>query len=177
MGGDILMQLFQDTATSKIWAFEDDVVVTDSAGMYSFKTASGAALATPATLRPFTGVWPPAPPPPTLPQQAAAALAAGLTIALSGTMTLAATAFPTDPATTTKIGAVVTTLLATSAFPGGATSYPMKDATGAWHTFNAAQYTKVAGALAAYVAALDLIADGNPLGATALPTASITLTV
>jgi len=110
-----------------------------------------------------------------LAQQAAAAINAGLTITLSGSLTLAATLFPTDPVTTAKIGAVITTLLATGAFPGGTTSYPMKDATGAWHTFTAAQYPKVAGALAAYVAALDLIADGNPLGATELPANSATV--
>ena len=115
--------------------------------------------------------------PPTLAQQAAAAINAGVTLTLSGSLTLAATLFPTDPVTTAKIGAVVTALLATGAFPGGATSYPMKDAAGAWHTFTAAQYPKVAGAIAAYVAALDLIADGNPLGATALPSASVSLTV
>ena len=112
-----------------------------------------------------------------LTQQAAAALAAGLAITLSVTFTLGPTVFPTDSATTAKIGAIATTLLATGAFPGGATSYPMKDAAGVWHTFTVAQYTKVAGALAAYVAALDLIVDGNPFDATALPTASITLTV
>ena len=112
-----------------------------------------------------------------LAQQAAAALAAGLSIALSGSLTLAATTFPTDPTTTGKIAAVVTTLLATGAFPGGATSYPMKDVAGTWHSFTAGQYTKVAGALAAYVAALDLIQDGNPLDAAALPPAAISLAV
>ena len=70
---------------------------------------------------------------------------------------------------------MVTTLLATKAFPGGAAAYPMKDSAGVWHTFTIAQYTAVAGALAAYVAALDLIADGNPTGATALPDATATL--
>lgn len=119
---------------------------------------------------------PPAPAP-TFAQQAAAAVGAGLSVALSGAVTLAATLFPTDPITTAKIGAVVTTLLATGAFPGGAASYPMKDSTGAWHTFAAAQYTAVAGAIAAHVAALDLIADGNPLDATALPAAQVSLTV
>lgn len=171
------MQIFQDTATSKIWAFDPDVIVTDTAGVYSFKSALGAPLNTPTTLQPYTGTWPPPPPIQTLAQQAAAAISAGLTLTISGTMTLAATLFPTDPITTGKIGAVVTTLLATSAFPGGATSYPMKDSAGAWHTFTTAQYPKIAGAIAAYVAALDLIADGNPMGATALPSSSVSLTV
>jgi len=120
---------------------------------------------------------PPAPTTPTLAQQAAAAINAGLTLTLSGSLTLAATLFPTDPTTTGKIGAVVTTLLATGAFPGGTTSYPMKDSAGIWHTFTAMQYLKVAGAFAAYVAALDLIADGNPFAATELPPASVTIVV
>ena len=171
------MQFFKDSATGKIWAFDPDVLVTDAGGVYSFTAPHGVALAVPATLQPFTGAWPPPAPAPTLGQEAAAAMRAGLTLTISGTITLPATVFPTDPTATAKIGAVVTTLLATGAFPGGATSYPMKDAAGAWHTFTVAQYPKVAGAIAAYVAALDLIADGNPMNATALPPASATLTV
>jgi len=112
---------------------------------------------------------------PTIAQQAAAAIMAGLTITLSGSVSLTAL-FPTDPATTGKLGAVVTTLVGTGAFPGGGTSYPMKDSGGAWHTFTAAQYKAVAGGIAAYVAALDLIIDGNPSGATALPPSTISIT-
>ena len=121
--------------------------------------------------------FPPPAPVLTLAQQAANAAVAGLTIALSGTVTLAATMFPTDPVTQTKLGAVVTTLLATGAFPGGSASYPMLDAAGAWHTFTAAQYKTVAGAIASYVAACDLIAAGNPLGAAELPANAVSLTV
>ena len=168
------MQYFKDSKTGKIWAFNDDVVASAVGGVYAFAAPNGAVLATPVTLQPSTA---PVPPALTLAQQTAAAIAAGLTITLTGTLTLGPTVFPTDSATTAKIGAIATTLLATGAFPGGATSYPMKDAAGVWHTFTVAQYTKVAGALAAYVAALDLIVDGNPFDATALPTASITLTV
>ncbi len=123
---------------------------------------------------------PPAPSnvtPPTLAQQAAAAIAAGLTITLSGTMTLAATLFPTDPATTAKIIAVVTAINTDGTFPGGATTFPMKDSAGTWHTFTSSQYKSVASALAAYVAALNLIIDGNPLDATSLPANAVTLTV
>ena len=118
-----------------------------------------------------------APPAPSLASQARTAATAGVTLTLSGTVTLAATMFPTDPVTQTKLGAVVTTLLATGAFPGGSASYPMIDAAGAWHTFTAAQYKTVAGAIAAYVAACDLIAAGNPLHATELPANSVSLTV
>jgi hypothetical protein len=52
------MQTFQDTATSQLWAFEDDVVVKEDNEVYSFITANGLMLNTPATLRPYT---PPAP--------------------------------------------------------------------------------------------------------------------
>lgn len=115
--------------------------------------------------------------PPTLAQQAAAAVNAGLTIALSGSITLPATLFPTDAATQGKLGAVVTVLGATGSFPDGAASYPMKDASGTWHTLTAGQYKAVAGAIASYVAALDLVIDGNPFAVSALPAASIALTV
>jgi len=172
------MQYFQDAVTLMVFAFEQDVVVKETDGIYSFATAGGVALATvPTTLQPCPNNTPPAPPPPTLAQQAAMAAGAGLSVALTGSMTLAATVFPTDRMTQTKLGAVVTTINAAAAFPGGATSYPMKDAAGGWHTFNTAQYKAVAGAITAYVAACDLIADGNPLAATALPAASITLAV
>ena len=113
----------------------------------------------------------------TLAQQAAAALAAGVEIALSGSMTLTPTVFPTDPVTQAKLNAVSTVVLKTGAFPGGATEYPMKDAAGDWHTFTVGQYEAVATAIAAYVAPLDLIIDGNPLNATALPANSVSLTV
>ena len=48
------MQTFQDTATNKIWQFENDVVVTDTAGVYSFATSKGVQLTnTPTTLQPY----------------------------------------------------------------------------------------------------------------------------
>ena len=123
-------------------------------------------------------------PTPTLAQSAALASVSGLTITLTGTITLAATLFPTDAVTQGKIGAVITTLAATGAFPGGGSSYPMKDATtngpngeGAWHTFTAAEYRTVAGAISTFVAGCDLIADGNPMSAASLPASSVTIPV
>jgi hypothetical protein len=172
------MQYFQDATAQKVYAFNPDVVVTNTAGVYFFTTSAGVALTgLPTTLQPCPNNTPPAPPAPTLAQQAGAASAAGLTVTLTGSMTLAATLFPTDSATQAKLGAVVTTINTAGTFPGGATSYPMKDASGAWHTLTIAQYKTLAGAIAAYVAALDLIADGNPLAATALPAASVSLVV
>ena len=116
-------------------------------------------------------------PAPTLAQQAATAMAAGLTISLSGSVTLAATLFPTDAVTQGKLAAVAAGLGATGQFPGGDTTFPMKDSAGAWHTFTQAQYKAVAAAILSYVAGLQLILDGNPLGVTALPPASVALAV
>ncbi len=113
---------------------------------------------------------------PTLTQQAAVAINAGLTLTLSGSLTLAATLFPTDATTQGKL-ADMAAMAARGVLPLGATTYPMKDAAGTWHQFNAAQYQAVAAAIAAYAAAIILIADGNPFGATALPSASVSLTV
>jgi hypothetical protein len=113
----------------------------------------------------------------TLAQQAAEAVQAGLTLTLSGTIALAATVFPIDPTTQSKLAAVATIINTTGGFPGGAATYPMKDGAGGWHTFDLAQYKAVAASLAAYAASLDLIIDGNPLGATALPGNSVALTV
>jgi hypothetical protein len=150
------MQTFIDTATQLVWQLDDDVQAIESNGVYSPTPPTAAQL---------------------LAQQAQAAIGAGLTITLSGTLTLAATAFPTDATTIAKITTVVTTINATGAFPGGAETYPMKDASGGWHVFTVAQYKAVAGAISDYVAPLDLIIDGNPLGATALPESSVSLTV
>lgn len=119
----------------------------------------------------------PPPPAPTLAQQAAAAMRAGITLMLSGAIAMAATVFPIDPTTQTKLAAVATIINTTGGFPGGAATYPMKDAAGTWHTFTLAQYKTVAAAIAAYAASLDLIIDGNPLEATGLPGDSVSLTV
>jgi hypothetical protein len=112
-----------------------------------------------------------------LAQQAASAIGAGITISLSGTISLSATLFPTDPATLSKISDVAATIGATGGFPGGASSLPMKDSSGEWHSFTLSQWKSVAGAVGAYAAALQLIIDGNPLEASSLPSASASLTV
>ena len=112
----------------------------------------------------------------TLKQQAIQALNSGLTITLSGTMTLAATLFPTD-ASTQKAIESMNAMARAGVLPLGSTTYPMIDASGKWHHFTASQYQAVAGAIAAYVAACDLVAAGNPLGVTAIPQNSVALTV
>ncbi len=112
----------------------------------------------------------------TLAQQAANAAVAGLTVALSGTMTLAATLFPTDTKTQKAIESM-NAIARAGVLPLGSTTYPMIDASEKWHHFTASQYQAVAGAIAAYVSACDLIAAGNPLGVTELPAASVSLVV
>lgn len=146
--------------------------ITESEWQAHYTNADGWAVSA-GKLVPYT------PPEPvlTLEQQAANAAIAGLTITLSGTMTLAATRFPTDAATQRKLAAVITTLLATGDFPGGVISYPMIDADGEWHMFTGSQYKAVAAAISSYVAACDLIADGNPMGATELPATAVSLTI
>ena len=112
----------------------------------------------------------------TLTQQAANAAVSGLTITLSGTMTLAAMLFPTDRRTQKAVESM-NAMARDGVLPLGSTTYPMIDAAGTWHHFTAAQYQAIAGAIAAYVAACDLIAAGNPMNATALPSSTISLTV
>jgi hypothetical protein len=118
---------------------------------------------------------PPAPAP-TLAQQAAAASVAGIEIALNGSITLAPTPFPTDPNAQSAISMMNQMALA-GTLPTGFAAYEMVDANGLWHEFTAAQYQKIADAIADFVAVNRLIAAGNPRAPTSLPFASITITV
>jgi len=52
------MQTFQNAADGTIWSFDPDVVVTDTNGVYSFKTAAGIPLSVPNTLIPYTAPTP-----------------------------------------------------------------------------------------------------------------------
>lgn len=115
--------------------------------------------------------------PQTLAQQAAAAVAAGLSLTLTGSFTLGATLFPTDPDTQLKLGNVVNIVNSTSAFPNNQATFPMRDSAGTWYNFTVPQYVAVAGAIANYVTTLVLIIDGNPFNLTALPADSVTLNV
>lgn len=116
-----------------------------------------------------------APPGPALAQQAQMAIYEGLTLTLSGTLTLAGTKFPVDPATEAKLSAVLSVIYATGGFPGGASTMYMKDSAGDWHEFNLSQYKQICGALANYIYALQAIIDGNPMAATELPANSVSL--
>lgn len=48
------MQTFIDLQTQQIYQFDDDVVVVNTAGIYSFASSSGAVLNAPNTLQPYT---------------------------------------------------------------------------------------------------------------------------
>lgn len=160
----IIMRYFLNTAQNQVYGYDQ----TQTALIDAATTAGWPEI---------TGSWPPPAPAPTLASLASAAVSSGLTITLTGTVTLAATLFPTDSTTQTKLAAVVTLINATGGFPNGVETYPMKDASGAWNQFTVGQYTAVSGAIATYVSALYLIIDGNPMNATALPSNSVSLTV
>jgi hypothetical protein len=144
-------------------------------GQAVYSAIMEAAATTP--IAPYTA---PTPPVLTLAQQAAAALNAGLTITSTGpTLTMTATLFPCDTTTTSKISIVTEIVMKTSAVPGNVTTYPMKDMANppVWHQFTVDQYEAIALAIASYVAPLQLIIDGNPANATALPQNSVTISV
>ena len=77
------MQTFIDTATQKVYQYEDDVVVTLKNGVYSFSTSFGTSLNTPSTLQPYTI---PAPTPAQLLSEAQTAQIASLQAAFNTAM-------------------------------------------------------------------------------------------
>jgi hypothetical protein len=111
-------------------------------------------------------------PAPGLTQQAAGLLAGGLAITSTATTALSAT-YPVDPVSQQKLLAVQSVLSVTGSFPGGASTWPVKDAAGAWHVCTAAQFTAIAVAIAAFVAPCDLIMDGHT--GISLPATSATI--
>jgi hypothetical protein len=108
------MQNFQNTVDQSLWAFEDDVVATNTAGVYSFTSSTGLALNVPTTLIPYTA------PTPTLVQllegaqstqatilqnACAAAIVAGFTSLALGT----ANNYPSDVMTQANIALLAST--------------------------------------------------------------------
>lgn len=119
---------------------------------------------------------PTTPTPPTLADQAAIALQSGVTISTTGSLTLTDVIFSCDDTTTSKLGTVVDIYDVTGTFPGGTSTYDIKDALGNWHTLTGPQYKAIVLAIASYVAPLDLIIAGHP-GITTLPSSTITMSV
>jgi hypothetical protein len=109
-------------------------------------------------------------PPPTPATIAAAALNAGLAVTSTSAPAVDGT-YALDPATQSKIAAMVLTIQVNGTFPNAMTTYPWPLLNGAFVTFPSVTVFKTwATALSNYVAALDLYAAGAP--GTALPTAS-----
>ena len=107
-------------------------------------------------------------------QQAFKALAAGITVTFTGSLTYTTT-FLTDSASMSNWMKLATVVNTTGAFPGGATSWDMSDSTGVWHTFTLSQWKAVAGALALFDAQCLQIIAGHP--SVTLPPSTITLGV
>lgn len=104
---------------------------------------------------------------------AVTAAGAGLTVTIKGLP--ASTKFPTNATALQRMAAVMFIVNATGRFSAGFTTWPMKDRAGQWHSLTVDQYKAIATAITSYVAACQLIADGNPLGATELPDAEVDL--
>lgn len=170
------MQFFQDSATQKIYAFNDDVTAKNSGGVYSFVAANGAPLTSvPPTLQPCAA---PAAPSLTAAQQMAmqaqVILAAGITIT-SPTLGLAAVTFAAGadvwPLVLSELAALQQS--GGTTFADGDTTVHWPDASGALHIFMPAQFSTLAKTLGAFVAGCRNVVIGKP-GA-ALPAASITI--
>lgn len=112
----------------------------------------------------------------TLEQQAQNLINEGLTITLTGSLTLTAT-FRTNANAQKLISAVLNVVSATGSFPEGAATHPLQDKNGNWHPLTIPQYKAVSGAITTYVALMQLISQGNPLNAKALPASTINLPV
>jgi hypothetical protein len=165
--GDVLMQTFRDSVTGNVWAFNPDVVVTNAAGIYSFKTAAGVALNPPTTLQPYVV---PAPPGPTLTQQAATAMASSYIIT-SPALGLTGVPFAIDAASQSHMQAEMIALLNSggATFADGSTTLVWPDAASppVNHTFAPPQAKTLFLTVISYVAALYKCQNGT-LGA--LPT-------
>lgn len=167
------MQNFIDTATQALYAFDDDVQVSNANGVYSFATAAGAPLNLPATLQPYTV------PTPTATQVTAQALlqsamlmlATGIAIVSTGTPALNGT-YAVDQLSQMDVIAIETSLNAGKGFPGGATTFGYPDITGARHSFSEANFTDFAAAVRDFVYACKSVIAGQ---STTLPTTTATI--
>lgn len=167
------MQTFRDPVTSQVYAFDADVVATNTAGVYSFKTADGVALDTlPTTLVPYVVPTPEPVPGAAAGAAAAAAFAAGLAVTSTATPALNGT-YPLDPVTQAHIQAEIIAILLNGTFADGTGTVVWLDTANAAHTFGSvAEFKAFASAIAAYVAALFKYAQGT---LTTLPPATATI--
>ena len=109
----------------------------------------------------------------TFSQQAQGLIQAGLTVTSTSTPSLNAV-YPCTEKTQSKMAAIEVRLAANLGFPNGAQTQPWKDSAGNWHELTVSQFVALAQSVSNFVAACDLIIDGNP-DATTLPTAAVTI--
>jgi hypothetical protein len=166
------MQYYQDTVSAKVYAFNPDVVCTEAAGVWSFTSAAGVALAVPTTLQPCTNNTPPPPPVPTLVQRAQGLLGGLLTVTSTGTPALNGS-YAIDPGTQAHMQAEMLCVTVTGAFADTTATLAWLDTGGTAHTFpSTAEFKAFALAVAAFVAACFKVINGT---STTLPSASVTI--
>jgi len=164
------MQDFIDTATQALYAFDDDVQVSNANGVYSFATAAGVPLKLPATLQPHTVPAPTSAQVATqaLVQSAMLMLSTGIAVVSTGTPALNGT-YAVDQLSQMDVIAIETSLNAGKGFPGGATTFGYQDVTGALHSFSEANFTDFAAAVRDFVYACKSVIAGQ---STTLPPAT-----
>lgn len=170
------MQDFIDTKTQALWAFEDDVLVSKSGGVYFFATDKGIRIVAPSTLQPYVA---PTPTPEQIAAQQAAVLAAQALSALNAGLEIVSSATPAingtyacDQLSQMDIIAIETSLNAGRGFPGGAATINYPDVTGTMRAFTEANFTNFATAIRDYVYALRSVIAGASL---AMPAATATI--
>jgi hypothetical protein len=121
------------------------------------------------------GNWtfdPPGPPPaPTIADQAMAIQMAGMALTSNGTPALNGT-YAADDVAWANILAIETSLLAGRGFPGGLTTINYPDKSGAFHNFNAENFTNFAVALRDFVFAIKFAVNG---GTNTFPKSAVTI--
>jgi hypothetical protein len=167
------MQFFIDTATNKVYAFENDVVITGSVGSFVFTAPNGQVLGPyPSTLEPFT------PPTPTAEQNAAianqqlsvtgynTAIAQGIAVTSSNTATLNAT-YACDPQTCSDMMAEVQYISIFGEFTNQGSTDIWPDITGNVHVFpSTTEFIALAKGQAQYVAICKMVSGQIAMGQT-----------
>jgi hypothetical protein len=118
---------------------------------------------------------PPAPPTPSLAQQAEALLAGGVTLTVTGSLTLTAL-FPTDASTQKHLSRIEQVVNTTGKFPNDAATWPVAASVAGvpgWHALTSGQFKAVATAISNFIAPAELIALGF---AGTMPSASADVT-
>ena len=131
------MQTFRDSATGKVWQFDDDVKALAMNGIYAFTTAAGVKLTTPSTLQPYTAAAPTAA---QLLAQAQATQSAALTAACGAAIVAgfqssalgSAHTYPSQPNDQTNLIGAVTASQSPGLPATWACNFWCADSTGAW---------------------------------------------